>query len=75
MISGLICRLAYNEEKDFFFYEPEPEKVEKAKPAFSVDMKSSLDLLDGIWLPVPFSASCCRIASTKVRPTGRACAW
>jgi len=31
MISGLICRLAYNEEKDFFFYEPEPEKVEKSQ--------------------------------------------
>ncbi|MBA4362743.1 MAG: virulence factor SrfB, partial [Pseudomonas sp.] len=54
MISGLICRLMYNEEKDFYFYEPEPEKVEKAKPAFSVDMKSSLELLDGVWLPTPF---------------------
>lgn len=54
MISGLICRLMYNEEKDFYFYEPEPEKVEKAKPAFSVDMKSSLELLDGVWLPIPF---------------------
>lgn len=54
MSSGLICRLLYNEEKDFFFYEPEPEKVEKAKPVFSIDLRSSLELLDGLWLPLPF---------------------
>ncbi|MGE1152874.1 virulence factor SrfB [Pseudomonas kitaguniensis] len=49
-----ICRLLYNEEKDFYFYEPAPGKIEKAKPVFSLDMKSSLELLDGIWLPIPF---------------------
>lgn len=51
---SLPIRLLYNEEKDFYFYEPEPEKIEKAKPVFSIDMKSSLELLDGLWLPIPF---------------------
>lgn len=51
---SLPVRLLYNEEKDFYFYEPEPEKIEKAKPVFSLDMKSSLELLDGLWLPIPF---------------------
>ena len=51
---SLPIRLLYNEEKDFYFYEPEPEKIEKAKPVFSLDMKSSLELLDGLWLPIPF---------------------
>ncbi|MGA3681809.1 virulence factor SrfB [Pseudomonas graminis] len=54
MASGMICRLLYNEEKDFFFYEPEPEKIEKTKPVFSIDLRSSLELLDGLWLPLPF---------------------
>ena len=54
LTSGLLTRLLYNEEKDFYFYEPEPEKIEKTKPVFSLDMKSSLDLLDGLWLPIPF---------------------
>ncbi|MBD8472991.1 virulence factor SrfB [Pseudomonas sp. CFBP 8770] len=54
MTDGLICRLVYNEEKDFFFYEPEAERIEKTKPVFSIDMRSSLELLDGLWLPLPF---------------------
>jgi hypothetical protein len=54
MISGLLCRLLHNQDKDFYFYEPEPEKIERCKPTFSVDLKSSLDLLDGVWLPIPF---------------------
>lgn len=29
LTSGLLTRLLYNEEKDFYFYEPEPEKIEK----------------------------------------------
>ncbi|MGY2289866.1 virulence factor SrfB [Pseudomonas sp. SDO528_S397] len=49
-----LCRLLYNEEKDFYFYQPTPDKIEKARPVFSLDMKSSLALLDGLWLPLPF---------------------
>ena len=50
----LVCRLLHNQEKDFYFYEPEPDTVVKAKPVFSLEMKQSLQLLDGLWLPIPF---------------------
>src|SRR5690606_19739256 len=54
LTSGLITRLFYNDEKDYYFYESEPGKITKAKPTVSVDMESSLELLDGAWLPMPF---------------------
>lgn len=50
----LLTRLFYNAERDFHFHEPEAQKVERLRPHFSLDMKSSLDLYDGVWLPVPF---------------------
>ena len=50
----LLCRLQTNEKEDFTFYEASPGEVVKAKPKLFVDMQQSLELLDGLWLPIPF---------------------
>ena len=54
LTNTLVTRLLYNEQEDFYFHEPTPDRIEQTKPAFILDMKSSLDLLCGVWLPIPF---------------------
>lgn len=49
----LLMRLLRNDEQDFLFYPPEPGKIQKVKSEFDISMKSSLDLLDGVWVPCP----------------------
>ncbi|WP_323012215.1 virulence factor SrfB [Castellaniella sp.] len=51
-----LTRLFHNADRDYYFYEPIPGEVQTIKPLDDLDtsMKSSLALLDGLWLPLPF---------------------
>lgn len=51
-----LTRLFHNEDRDYHFYEPVPGEVQRAKPLDDLDtsVKSSLALLEGLWLPLPF---------------------
>ncbi|MGL5031038.1 MAG: virulence factor SrfB [Aeromonas sp.] len=53
LASGVLTRLLCNEEKDFLFFQPRPDAIEKARPKYDIALKNSLELLDGIWLPLP----------------------
>ncbi|MNQ46027.1 Virulence factor SrfB [compost metagenome] len=53
LASGVLTRLLYNEEKDFHFFQPGPDAIEKARAKYDIALKNSLELLDGIWLPLP----------------------
>ncbi|CAM5203969.1 hypothetical protein CDEN61S_00871 [Castellaniella denitrificans] len=51
-----LARLFHNPDRDYHFYEPVPGEVQRSRPLDDLDtsMKSSLTLLDGLWLPLPF---------------------
>lgn len=51
--SGLLTRL-YVDDDGKMFFESEPEKLEPARSKLNMDMKSSLEMLDSVWLPIPF---------------------
>lgn len=53
LASGILTRLLYNEAKDFYFFQPKPDAIEKAKSKYDIPMELSLKLLDGQWLPLP----------------------
>ena len=53
LASGILTRLLYNEAKDFYFFQPKPDAIEKAKSKYDIPMDLSLKLLDGQWLPLP----------------------
>lgn len=53
LANGMLTRLIYNEQRDYYFYQPEADKIEKAKSLYDVPLEQSLKLLDGVWLPLP----------------------
>ncbi|WP_454691471.1 virulence factor SrfB [Achromobacter aloeverae] len=56
LTNGMLARLFEDKDGNVFF-EDRPEHKERGRPAQGLDdvgMKESLELLDGLWLPVPF---------------------
>ncbi|NBB57395.1 virulence factor SrfB [Pantoea vagans] len=53
LANGVLTRLIYNEPRDYHFYQPTPDKIEKAKSQYDIPVAQSLKLLDGTWLPLP----------------------
>lgn len=53
LANGVLTRLIYNEQRDYYFYQPAVDSIEKAKSQYDVPLEQSLKLLDGVWLPLP----------------------
>ncbi|MTH46257.1 virulence factor SrfB [Intestinirhabdus alba] len=53
LANGVLTRLLYNEQRDYYFYQPTPDDIEKAKGQYDIPVEQSLKLLDGVWLPLP----------------------
>ena len=53
LANGVLTRLIYNEQRDYYFYQPTPDNIEKAKSQYDIPVEQSLKLFDGIWLPLP----------------------
>ncbi|CNE87584.1 virulence factor SrfB [Yersinia enterocolitica] len=53
LANGVLTRLIYNEQRDYYFYQPTPDNIEKAKSQYDVPTEQSLKLLDSAWLPLP----------------------
>ena len=53
LANGVLTRLIYNEQRDYYFYQPSPANIEKAKSQYDIPVEQSLKLFDGTWLPLP----------------------
>lgn len=55
LTNGLLCRLEEGERNGLtsYFYESEPGKTVEARSTLNISMDSSLQLYDGLWLPIP----------------------
>ncbi|WP_225086903.1 virulence factor SrfB [Pectobacterium colocasium] len=53
LANGVLTRLIYNEQRDYYFYQPTAENIEKAKSLYDVPVEQSVKLFDGVWLPLP----------------------
>jgi len=53
LANGVLTRLIYNEQRDYYFYQPTPDAIEKAKSQYDIPVDASLALLDSVWLPLP----------------------
>ncbi|NWC64567.1 virulence factor SrfB [Cedecea sp. P7760] len=53
LANGVLTRLLYNEQRDYYFYQPAPGNIEKAKSQYDIPVEQSLKLLDSVWLPLP----------------------
>lgn len=65
LANGVLTRLIYNEQRDYYFYQPTPDNYEKAKSQYDIPVEQSLKLLDSVWLPCLCFASVCRIFTRK----------
>src|SRR5690606_39823690 len=54
---GLLTRQFIDEQDGRMYFESEPEKLSVARSTLTMDMRTSLDALDSLWLPVPFFRS------------------
>lgn len=52
LANGVLTRLIYNEQRDYYFYQPTPI-ILKAKSQYDIPVEQSLKLFDGVWLPLP----------------------
>lgn len=52
LANGVLTRLIYNEPRDYHFYQPAPDEIEKAKSQYDIPVAQSLKLLDSVWLPL-----------------------
>lgn len=53
LANGVMTRLIYNEQRDYYFYQPTQDSIEKAKSQYDIPVEQSLKLFDGVWLPLP----------------------
>lgn len=54
--NGPLLRLLHNAESDTYWLPaPAGTPPERVKPESSISLEQSLQLLNGIWLPLPFS--------------------
>ncbi|MDZ7279150.1 virulence factor SrfB [Pantoea eucrina] len=53
LANGVLTRLIYNDQRDYTFYQPSPDKIEKASGQYDIPVEQSLKLLDSVWLPLP----------------------
>ncbi|WP_455818631.1 virulence factor SrfB [Pseudomonas cerasi] len=53
LANGVLTRLTYNEQRDYYFYQPTADTVEKAKSQYDIPVEASLKLFDSVWLPLP----------------------
>ncbi|WP_252317459.1 MULTISPECIES: virulence factor SrfB [Symbiopectobacterium] len=53
LANGVLTRLIHNEQRDYYFYQPTAENIEKAKSQYDIPVDKSIKLFDGIWLPLP----------------------
>lgn len=52
-VADVLVRLFYNQEKDYYFFEKEPNVPEIVRRYEEVELKLSLEALDSKWLPLP----------------------
>ncbi|PKE32028.1 virulence factor SrfB [Rahnella sp. AA] len=53
LANGVLTRLIYNEQRDYHFYQPAPDNIEKARSQYDIPVEKSLKLFGGTWLPLP----------------------